>query len=146
VLDLSTDGAYRWGAFYYTGKGSTAACEHRVKGLALAGDELIVLQQGHPGVGNLDRYAGYWYQANDNTLDFPAGDGSQRLADQSLSVSSKLAGATVAPLENGTLHDLAIGASWQAAPSDVVLDDAKARTASAGHTHALIQRVKVAGN
>ena len=42
VMNLTTDGAWKWGSFYYTGKGTEEICEHRVKGFALAGDELLV--------------------------------------------------------------------------------------------------------
>ncbi len=138
----SATGAWRWGGLYYTGKGD-GAVEHRVKGVAVAGDSLFVLQQGHPAVGNADRNSGYWYQTNDDTLDLPGGDGSKRLADLSVPVSSKLAGTTLAPLQDGTLHDLAIDAVWLAGPADVVVDAAAKRTGSAGHTHALVQKVKL---
>ena len=73
---------------------------------ALRRDELVVLQQAHPGVGNADRYAGYWYQANDDTLELPGGDGAARLADVPLSLTSRLGGAAIAPLLNATLHDI----------------------------------------
>jgi hypothetical protein len=59
-LDASS-GKELWSAYYYNGKGPDEICEHRVKGLAIRGDELVVVGQVYSGSLNGVRYWGYWY-------------------------------------------------------------------------------------
>lgn len=62
ILKLNAaDGKELWSAFYFNGKGPDEMCEHRVKGLAFAGDELVMVGQVYSGSLNGVRFWGYWY-------------------------------------------------------------------------------------
>jgi hypothetical protein len=69
----ATDGAYNFGAFYYTGKGAEEIVEHRVKGLAQSADQLMVVSQNTTGPLDFAQYWGHGYTAIDYTLELPAG-------------------------------------------------------------------------
>lgn len=74
VVKLNTaDGKERWSAFYYTGKGPDEMCEHRIKGLAVKDDELILLGQVYSSSFNGVRYWGYWYDGVGAVEDFKPG-------------------------------------------------------------------------
>ncbi len=153
VMNLTTAGLWKWGAFYYTGKNDDSISEHRVKGLALVGSELLVLQQAHPGLENTSNYTGAWYQSPDDTLELPGGTGAARLADLALSPTSQMATAqllpcavtSLTPNQPATLHVLPT-TNWGAPPTDVTIEDAATRKDSHGKTQTLLQRVKITGN
>ncbi len=70
VVLNAADGAERFSAHYYTGKGNTDLAEHRIKGVALAGDKLILGVQVYTGTMNGVRYSGYWYDGLGEVTDF----------------------------------------------------------------------------
>ena len=86
-LDPAT-GSYDWGSFYYGGKGAEELEADFVTGLVSTSSGLYALHQNTPGPNNHAHFWGRWYQANDDTLDFPGGDGSMRLADYELTTFS----------------------------------------------------------
>ncbi|RME84907.1 MAG: hypothetical protein D6785_05050, partial [Planctomycetota bacterium] len=59
-----------WSAFYFTGKGPDEIGEHRIKGIALRGKDLILLGQVYTGNYNGVRYWGYWYDGTSSLTDF----------------------------------------------------------------------------
>lgn len=125
VMSLNlADGSWRWGAFYYTGKGTEELSEHRLKAFIPRADGKIwALHQGYTGNNNHGQYWGFWYKANDRTLMLPSGDGSMRLADYPL-VPEDLSAMTLfgtLPANEGTatIHDLAAlkPMAWRDMPS-----------------------------
>lgn len=68
-LDAS-NGKELWSSYYYNGKGPDEICEHRVKGLAIKGNELVVLGQVYSGSLNGVRYWGYWYNGVSSTVNY----------------------------------------------------------------------------
>lgn len=73
-------GAYNWGSLYYTGRGVDTIVNHYVTGLVSTPGGLWAVFQGVPGSGNQHHFWGRWYQAIDDTLSLPSGDGSMRLS------------------------------------------------------------------
>jgi len=73
VLRLGkADGALDFAGVYYTGKGPNDIEEHRVKGIAVAGDQLYLAGQvytGSTGDGSY-RYDGYWYDGLGELSDY----------------------------------------------------------------------------
>jgi len=88
------DGAYDWGAMYYSGKGAEEIMEHRVKGIVVHDGDLQMLVQGYTVSQNTAHYGGYWYNLMDDPLadltkgEMP-GDGSALLEDYTVSVTDR---------------------------------------------------------
>jgi hypothetical protein len=59
-----------WSSTYYTGEGNTDLCEHRVKGIAIVDNRMIVGLQAYTGTQNGVRYSGYWYDGLGATVEF----------------------------------------------------------------------------
>jgi hypothetical protein len=64
------DGAEQKAAFYYSGKKAEQLSEHRVKGFALVGDQLLVGMQAYTGTMNGVRFWGYWYEKGGMLSDY----------------------------------------------------------------------------
>lgn len=142
-LDPAT-GSYDWGSFYYGGKGAEELEADFITGLVSTSSGLYALHQNTPGPNNHAHFWGRWYQANDDTLDFPGGDGSMRLADYELTTFSN--GATLTTPANFTAHVAsATAAEWV----DVTATTAYLEPVSAEEdgfqtgTHALLQRLTI---
>ncbi|MBN2891694.1 MAG: hypothetical protein JXL97_07495 [Bacteroidales bacterium] len=69
VVKMSkTDGSLVWSGIYYTGNNSEESAEHRVKGIAVVGDEVYVAGQVYGSVDNIDNFNGVWIENPDLTL------------------------------------------------------------------------------
>jgi hypothetical protein len=141
VLALdAADGAFDFGAFYYTGKGAEELVDHRVKGFTFDGDGLVVTSQNTTDDLNFDHYWGYWYQTIDYTLDFPGGDGSERLVDiENLSIIDRTGDASLADVPNGTVHEVDGGDAWVAPQDTVAYTPAREREGAGVETSLLVQ-------
>ncbi len=142
-LDPAT-GAYDWGSFYYGGKGAEELEADFVTGLVSTPAGLYALHQNTPGPNNHAHFWGRWYQANDDTLDFPGGDGSMRLAD--FDFAAVASSATLSPLANCTAHVAsATAAEWvDVTPTVAYLEPVSAEEdAFQTGTHALLQRLTI---
>jgi hypothetical protein len=116
-LDAAT-GAYKFGALYYTGKGSETIAQHRVKGLVFSGNDVFGLTHGTTVQNNSDHYWGYWYQAPNDHLELPAGNGAERLVDYPLNLTAPPAAIEgLSTLANGEVHAIDTSAIWKDFPS-----------------------------
>ncbi len=59
----ASSGALSWAAIYYTGKGTEETSTHGYKGIAIAGDQIVLTGQAYTGTHNIDWFKGYWYDA-----------------------------------------------------------------------------------
>ena len=73
VRAAKADGALDWAGIYFTGKGPNEIAEHRIKGIAVAGSDLLIAGQVYTGStgDNHYRYDGYWYDNVSELADFP---------------------------------------------------------------------------
>lgn len=73
VRASKADGAFDWAGFYYTGKGPNEIAEHRVKGIGVVGNDLMLAGQIYTGsTGDASyRYDGYWYDNVSELVDYP---------------------------------------------------------------------------
>lgn len=140
-LDAAT-GAYNWASFYYTGKGTEEIMEHRIKAIVPRTGGVWVLQQGYPGPNNGAHYAGRWYQANDDTLELPGGDGSLRLEDFTITATA-IAGAALTAIPSGTGHVIDASSIWTDPPAEVDFMDPGEREGNNGRGFAFIEQVAV---
>lgn len=106
----AADGSLGWATFHYNGKGPQNLTEHRVKGLAIVGTSLLVATQVFTGNMNGVRYNGYWY------------DGLGAMEDFSPTASSVQ--VKTVDMADGTATDLAVMGKWDAAPAELILQDA----------------------
>lgn len=128
-LDLA-DGAYKFGSFYYTGKGAEEMTEHRVKGIATELGQLRVAAQSYTNGLDMDHYWGFWYQAPDYTLELPAGTGALRLADYALAAADVTA-TSVMTTPAGGVHVLD-GKAWVAPQASAVYGPLRERKGAGG--------------
>lgn len=145
----SSDGAYDWGGFYYTGKGAEEVIEHRVKGITFdPNGDLRLLVQGYTANLNFEHYFGAWYDLTDDpladlTLGEDPGDGSGLLSDYTISLDAQSAdfhltsgsydgnnAATVYTIETSTL--------WHAPPPEVTWEDSVTREGNSPDGHNLV--------
>ena len=141
-----SDGAYRWGSFFYNGKGAEELTRNEITGMAEAPDgSLWVVEQSTPGALNQHHFWGRWYQANDDTLDFPAGTGSERLSDFTIAVVDVTATTTFTPLSAAQGHSIETAAIWINTAAGVTLDDAFELEGAGFQTgvHALVQQLEI---
>ncbi|MEZ4336021.1 MAG: hypothetical protein R3B82_05285 [Sandaracinaceae bacterium] len=141
-LDPAT-GDYEWGSFYYTGKGAEERVSDYVTGLVSTSAGLWVLHQQTPGSLNMHHFWGRWYTANDDTLDFPAGDGSMRLADAGVTGGAET--VTLGPLADAAAHPADLSAQWSDQTASVEFEDPVVTEAEMFRTgtSVLLQRVSV---
>ncbi|MBK8696224.1 MAG: hypothetical protein IPN17_29160 [Deltaproteobacteria bacterium] len=149
------DGAWQWGAFYYTGKTTTTISEHRVKAIIPTASGLLVLAQGFPGMNNENHYSGLWYQTTNEGTMFPSGTGSMRLANAvtagmlmvtdrpAVSLEPLLFVQSATQMHPGTAHVINTSMIWGAPPADVTFVPPAERTANNGRGMALLQRLEV---
>lgn len=111
LLALATaNGAYQWGNLHFSGTNQDSLCEHRVKGIAFAGNRLALATQAYTGNDNRTRYAGHWYElpvGMENTQDF--------------NVMPATSMGTAAPIAMGAVRDAASLGRWVPAPSSAEL-------------------------
>lgn len=125
------DGAPSWAAFYYSGPGAERAAEHRVKGVSVVGERLIIGQQAFTGAGNSRRYYGYAYLAPGK-----AEDDKLTLAD--------VAAASLNTNDGGKAADGATYGDWADAPDELVVTPANAKAdGEAPDADVLITRVSL---
>lgn len=53
-----SDGVLNWAKIYYTGKDKEDAAEQRVKGIAVSGNNVVIVGQIYPSDGNIEHYYG----------------------------------------------------------------------------------------
>lgn len=144
ALDPAT-GGYEWGSFYYGGKGNEEIMNTLVTGLVSTSAGLWVLDYQTPGSGNQHHFWGRWYQANDDTLTLPGGDGAMRLEDAGLTASASLS-TTLATPANFTSHAASVTpAEWADVTAMETYTEpvqAEADAFQAG-TQALLQRLTI---
>lgn len=142
-LDPQT-GSYDWGSFYYGGKGAEEMAFDFVTGLVSTDDGLWALHQITPGSLNQNHFWGRWYEAINPTLEFPGGDGSERLEDFPMTAAAPT--GTLTALAGFTAHVAsATQAEWvDVTDSTSFLDPvpAEADGYQTG-THALLHRLDV---
>ncbi|MGK0360707.1 MAG: hypothetical protein ACI9U2_003021 [Bradymonadia bacterium] len=142
LMSLSpADGSYEWASFYYSGKGTEKIMEHRVKAILPGDDGLMTVQQAYAGPNNADHYSGYWYQANNDTLEIPAGDGSERLADFLILESDLDGGEITAPPT--VAHVIDTANIWIDAPADAELVPPSEREGNNGRGFAFIEALSI---
>ncbi len=73
-----SDGSLEWYKIYYTGTSKEEAAEQRVKGIAVSGNDVVIVGQTYPSDGNTEHYAGDFVIPKDN-LDVQ--DGSASFSD-----------------------------------------------------------------
>jgi hypothetical protein len=152
ALDSAT-GAYKFGSLYYSGKTITTITQHLVKGFAFTGDDVFSLIDGTPGSGNTDHYWGFWYQAPDDKLELPAGDGAARLVDYDAVAPAPVASADLTYLQKdngdtggvheGTAHVIDTTAIWVDAPAGLVTFTDARGYAQAPKNHVLVTKTKI---
>jgi hypothetical protein len=110
----ASSGAHEWSGIYYTGTGPDEVGEQRVKGIAVAGDSLIVVGQTYTGPQNGVRYHGYWYQ------------GPGALEDYAPAITDIQVGTEriITPAA-GAVQPATEARSWIDVPATVVLQDAR---------------------
>lgn len=152
-LDAAT-GAYDFASLYYSGKTVTTITQHLVKGFAFDAGDVFTLVDGTPGSANVDHYWGLWYQAPNDKLELPAGDGAERLIDYAgidpTPVSSAVLGFlqkdtndTGGPHE-ATAHSIDTTTIWVDAPAPLVtFTDAKGYE-QGPKNHVLLTKTKIA--
>jgi len=132
-LDTET-GAYKMAALYYSGKTITTISQHLVKGFVFSENDVFGLVDGTPGSGNTNHYWGFWYQAPNDTLTLPVGDGSERLKDYDGVAPTTPSSAVLTYLQKdngdtgglheGTAHVIDTTSIWVDAPTTVTFVDA----------------------
>ena len=135
------DGSYEWASFYYSGKGTEEIMEHRVKAILPGDAGLTAVQQAYAGPNNSAHYQGFWYQANDDTLDIPAGDGSARLADFAFGEGDLMGGEITAPPT--VAHVIDTANIWLDPPADAELVPPSAREGNNGRGFAFIEALRI---
>ena len=70
-----SDGSLEWYKIYYTGKTNEDAAEQRVKGIAVSGNNIVIVGQIYPDDGNTEHYAGNFVSSKDK-LDVQDGSAS----------------------------------------------------------------------
>lgn len=154
ALDSGT-GAYKYAAIYYSGKTITTISQHLVKGFVFSGtDDVFSLIDGTPGSGNTDHYWGLWYQAPNDKLELPAGDGAERLVDYPAVSPTPVTSALLTYLQKdnadsggmheGVAHVIDTVPIWVDAPTDLVkFTDAKGYE-QGPKNHVLLTKTKIA--
>lgn len=145
ALDPRT-GDYEWGSFYYGGKGAEEIVQTLFTALVSTPSGLWTLGYQTPGPLNPHHFWGRWYQAIDDTLDFPGGDGSMRFGDAGFTSDAGLATALATPA-NARAHAASVTSEeWADVTSTVGYEEpvmAEAEGFQIG-THALLQRLTIA--
>ncbi|MBL8718018.1 MAG: hypothetical protein JNL79_18710 [Myxococcales bacterium] len=153
VLGLdATTGAYKLGALYYSGKNTDLIAKHMVKGFVFQGTDVFTLTQGTTVQSNLDHYWGLWYQAPNDTLVLPVGDGSGRLKDFTttpaavptslLSLATGVSGPS--GTNGGTAHVINTSTIWKDLPTAAVHGDPKDYSGEANQTYPLTAKLTLA--
>lgn len=152
-LDAAT-GAYKVGSFYYSGKNTEYIAKHSVKGFVFQGTtDVFALTQGTTVSNNFDHYWGYWYQAPNDTLVLPVGDGAARLetfattlaAVASPSLLSIAVGSTGPNGTNGgTAHVIDATTIWKDVPAAAYFGDPVGYAGEAMQTHPLASKLTIA--
>lgn len=144
ALDPAT-GSYKWASFYYTGKGAEEIESTDTTSLVATSAGLWALHYVTPGANNHKHFWGRWYQANDNTLDFPGGDGSKRLADASVAADATGSATLSTPATVGAHTATITAAEWVDVTADLKFADPVATEAEGFQTgtHALLQRLTI---
>jgi hypothetical protein len=142
----AVSGAYDWANVYYTGTTAETMGDHRVKGIAFAGDSVHVLLQHWTSARNSNHYWGHWYAAYDNILQAPFGDGAQHLGDYELSpVDITREPSTMMRAIDGGGRAIAIdaGAIWTAPPSQVGATPVHTMSGNGSHNTAVVHRLTI---
>ncbi|MCA9609569.1 MAG: hypothetical protein KC619_28415 [Myxococcales bacterium] len=155
--ELSAEGALAhagWSDDRHDARLGRGLAEHRAKpretlvidyitGMVSTPAGLWVLHQQSPGTNNMHHFYGRWYQANDDTLDFPAGDGSMRLADAGVTGGAET--VTLGPLADAAAHPADLSAQWSDQTASVEFEDPVVTEAEMFRTgtSVLLQRVSV---
>lgn len=105
--------------FYFSGKGPDELCEHRVKGIAVAGNTLLVALQAYTSTMNGERYWGYWYKGLSNVQDFASPPAVTDVTGTMTTVAMGVSQATSAVLPQ---------LAWEDVPASIVLQNAEAKT------------------
>lgn len=151
-VDADT-GAYKVASLYYTGKTVTTISAHIVKGFAFKDTDVFALLDGTPGAQNANHYWGFWYQAPNDTLVLPVGDGSERLKDYPAVAPVAVTSAKLDFLQKdnadsggqheGTAHAIDTTPIWKDVPASVSFADAHGFEA-APKNHTLLTKQKIA--
>ena len=153
ALDSAT-GAYKFASVYYSGKTITTITQHLVKGFAFTGDDVFSLIDGTPGAGNVAHYWGLWYQAPNDKLELPAGDGAERLGDYAAVAPAPVGSAVLTYLQKdsgdtggaheGTAHSINTSSIWVNAPSELVTFADAHGYEQGPKNHVLVTKTKMA--
>ena len=144
ALDPAT-GAYEWGSFYYGGKGAEEIMNSNVTGMVSTPAGLWLLQYQTPGANNMAHFWGRWYEAIDDTLDFPGGDGSMRLGDAGFSAGGPGTTSLETPANARAHLASVLPTEWVDVTDSVEFEDpvvTEQESFRAG-TQALLQRVTI---
>lgn len=154
ALDSAT-GAYKYATVYYSGKTITTISQHLVKGFVFSGtDDVFTLIDGTPGSGNTDHYWGLWYQAPNDKLELPAGDGAERLVDYPAVAPAPVTSAMLTYLQKdngdtggmheGTAHVIDTTAIWVDPPANLVTFTDARGYSQGPKNHVLVSKTKIA--
>lgn len=143
-LDAAT-GGYDWASFYYNGKGAQTFTWHHITGIAQTpSGDIFTISQGTPGANNKDHFWGRWYQANNYGLDFPAGDGSERLVDFEYPNDAVTGTTQYEDMPNVTGYSIDTTDVWKDY-GDMVLEDPQVLQTQSFQTgvHVLLQKLEI---
>jgi len=102
------DGAEQNAAFYYSGKKAEQLSEHRVKGIALAGDQLLLGVQAYTGNMNGVRFWGYWYEKGGTLADYMISP----TAASTMTITTIAAGVVSPPKSNNSAQPNIAGLTY----------------------------------
>lgn len=70
IIKLSKDnGDYQWGKIFYTGNSGEEAVEHRIKGISVYNNEIIITGQAYGTNENTDHFYGTWIENSSLTTE-----------------------------------------------------------------------------
>jgi hypothetical protein len=143
ALDAAT-GAYKSGSMYYTGKTAERNAEHRVKGIVFSGNDVFSLLHGVTVQHNDKQYWGLWYQAPDDKLELPAGNGAERLEAFNFQLNAPAAGfAGLSEMTDGKVYTVDVPNAWQDVPSGAFYGEPRGHEGEKVQNHMLLQKLEL---
>ncbi|MFO0676540.1 MAG: hypothetical protein U0169_08400 [Polyangiaceae bacterium] len=137
----ATSGAYKFGALYYSGKGTERIAQHRVKGLVFSGSDVFGLTHGTTVQNNSNQYWGFWYQAPNDRLELPAGNGGQARGLSAHPRGSDLPDQGLTTLTNGRVHPIDTSAIWKDLPTGTFWGEPRGYEGETPQDHPLVSKL-----
>lgn len=135
-----TTGAWRWGAFYYTGATAERRSGQRIKSIHVTDDDVWLLADHSTGNGASGIAGGHWYTIPDDPTNLPAGDGGTRLGAWTPTLEDRSATARIEALDH--VFAPRDGRAWVNAPADAYVTRHATRDARANEDQVLAWRLR----